>query len=181
MVDFSLWTPLQDSRINTIPLEAVAKLLEYPVVINNDENDDIIDEKIIMKNEELIIRNDSKNWAESVLLVASPLLEKSAPPTTLARALSRITQKYPTSPLVESLGPAITRCLKHNVDFGKSQDMRKLIQMFIAALYENTNGENLLRNYIVSVHGPGSDCPHPRVLNNLLAICVAAIFHRYNV
>lgn len=51
--------------------------------------------------------------------------------------------------------------------------------MFVAALYENNDGEQAIRDYISSVHGPGSDCPHPRVLPNLVSICVAAIFHRY--
>jgi len=48
----------------------------------------------------------------------------------------------------------------------------------VAALYENNDGEQAIRDYISSVHGPGSDCPHPRVLPNLVSICVAAIFHR---
>jgi len=51
-------------------------------------------------------------------------------------------------------------------------------QVFVAALYENNDGEQAIRDYISSVHGPGSDCPHPRVLPNLVSICVAAIFHR---
>lgn len=45
-------------------------------------------------------------------------------------------------------------------------------------MYENNDGEQAIRDYISSVHGPGSDCPHPRVLPNLVSICVAAIFHR---
>ena len=36
MVDFALWTPLQDERIPGAPLEAIAKLLEDPVVIEAD-------------------------------------------------------------------------------------------------------------------------------------------------
>lgn len=48
----------------------------------------------------------------------------------------------------------------------------------MAALYENNDGEQAIRDYISSVHGPGSDCPHPRILPNLVSICVAAIFHR---
>lgn len=30
-----------------------------------------------------------------------------------------------------------------------------------------------------SVHGPGSGCPHPRVLPNLVAVCLAAIFSNF--
>uniref|UniRef100_A0A0C9RW62 Cmip protein n=1 Tax=Fopius arisanus TaxID=64838 RepID=A0A0C9RW62_9HYME len=177
MVDFALWTPLQDERVNGAPLEAVAKLLEEPVPPEIDKSCD----KKILEAEEVQIQRDQRTWAESVLSVASPLLEKAAPPPALARALARLAHRHPRSPLVPALGPAITRCLKHTVDFGKSPDMRKLIQMFIAALFENNDGEQSIRDYIASVHGPGSDCPHPRVLPNLVAICVAAIFHRFEV
>ncbi|XP_024936133.1 C-Maf-inducing protein isoform X2 [Cephus cinctus] len=170
MVDFALWTPLQDERVAGAPLEAVAKLLEDPVP--DDESSKI-------SNEER--ETEDRSWAEAVLAVAAPLLEKAAPPPALARALARLAQRHPKSPLVLAQCPAITRCLKHTVDFGKSPDMRKLLQVFIAALHENNDGEQAIRDYIASVHGPGSDCPHPRVLPNLVSICVAAIFHRFEV
>ncbi|XP_072746856.1 C-Maf-inducing protein [Anoplolepis gracilipes] len=167
MVDFALWTPLQDERVAGAPLEAVAKLLEEP----STESDVKVEG----------IARDRRSWAEAVLSVVAPLLEKAAPPAALARALARLAQQHPRSQLVPMLGPAITRCLKHTVDFGKSPDMRKLLQVFVAALYENNDGEQAIRDYILSVHGPGSDCPHPRVLPNLVSICVAAIFHRFEV
>ncbi|XP_032681051.1 C-Maf-inducing protein-like [Odontomachus brunneus] len=169
MVDFALWTPLQDERVAGAPLEAVAKLLEEPAVESDSDG----------KTEEIV--RDRRNWAEAVLSVVAPLLEKAAPPPALARALARLAQQHPRSQLVPALSPAITRCLKHTVDFGKSPDMRKLLQVFVAALYENNDGEQAIRDYISSVHGPGSDCPHPRVLPNLVSICVAAIFHRFEV
>ncbi|KAM0726452.1 C-Maf-inducing protein [Formica fusca] len=169
MVDFALWTPLQDERVAGAPLEAVAKLLEEPST-DPDTNAKI----------EGTVR-DRRSWAEAVLSVVAPLLEKAAPPAALARALARLAQQHPRSQLVPMLGSAITRCLKHTVDFGKSPDMRKLLQVFVAALYENNDGEQAIRDYISSVHGPGSDCPHPRILPNLVSICVAAIFHRFEV
>ncbi|KAG7203152.1 hypothetical protein KM043_010271 [Ampulex compressa] len=173
MVDFALWTPLQDERVAGAPLEAVAKLLEEPSAEENEEKF----EKSAMEE----VRSDRRSWAEAVLSVAAPLLEKAAPPAGLARALAKLAQQHPRSPLVSLLSPAITRCLKHTVDFGKSPDMRKLLQVFVAALYESNDGEQAIRSYIASVHGPGSDCPHPRVLPNLVSICVAAIFHRFEV
>ncbi|XP_018403192.1 PREDICTED: C-Maf-inducing protein-like [Cyphomyrmex costatus] len=169
MVDFALWTPLQDERVAGAPLEAVAKLLDEPSV----EPD--LDER----TEEIV--RDRRSLAEAVLAVVTPLLEKAAPPVTLARVLTNLAQQHPRSQLVPLLIPAITRCLKHTVDFGKSPDMRQLIQVFIAALYENNDGEQAIRDYVSSIHGPGSDCPHPRVLPNLISICVAAIFHRFEV
>ncbi|EZA50676.1 hypothetical protein DMN91_004492 [Ooceraea biroi] len=171
MVDFALWTPLQDERVAGAPLEAVAKLLDEPSAEVDGAD---------AKTEEVVVC-DRRSWAEAVLSVVAPLLEKAAPPAALARALARLTQQHPRSQLVPMLSPAITRCLKHTVDFGKSPDMRKLLQVFVAALYENNDGEQAIRDYISSVHGPGSDCPHPRVLPNLVSICVAAIFHRFEV
>ena len=117
MVDFALWTPLQDERVAGAPLEAVAKLLDEPSV----EPD--LDGKI----EEVV--HDRRSWAEAVLAVVAPLLEKAAPPATLARVLAKLAQQHPRSQLVPMLSPAITRCLKHTVDFGKSPDMRKLLQV----------------------------------------------------
>lgn len=172
MVDFALWTPLQDERVAGAPLEAVARLLEEPEASEDTKNGK-------GDGPGLGEGRRGRSWAEAVFAVAAPLLEKVAPPPTLARALARLAQLHPRSPLVAALAPAITRCLKHTVDFGKSPDMRKLLQVFVAALYENNDGEKAIRDYIASVHGPGSDCPHPRVLPNLVSICVAAIFHRW--
>ncbi|XP_077278288.1 C-Maf-inducing protein [Temnothorax americanus] len=169
MVDFALWTPLEDERVAGTPLEAVIKLLDEPSAEVDSDG----------KTEEVV--RDRRSWAEAVLAVAAPLLEKAAPPAALAKVLARLAQQHPRSQLVPMLSPAITRCLKHTVDFGKSPDMRKLLQVFIAALYENNDGEQAIKDYISSVHGPGSDCPHPRVLPNLVSICVAAIFHRFEV
>lgn len=120
MVEFALWTPLQDERVAGAPLEAVAKLLEEPELDSDSKT-----------TEEIAVR-DRRNWAEAVLSVVAPLLEKAAPPPALARALARLAQQHPRSQLVPALGPAITRCLKHTVDFGKSPDMRKLLQVGIS-------------------------------------------------
>lgn len=118
MVDFALWTPLQDERVAGAPLEAVAKLLDEPSTELLDSDG---------KTEEVF--RDRRSWAEAVLAVVAPLLEKAAPPAALAKALARLAQQHPRSQLVPMLSPAITRCLKHTVDFGKSPDMRKLLQV----------------------------------------------------
>ncbi|XP_076665624.1 C-Maf-inducing protein isoform X2 [Andrena cerasifolii] len=171
MVDFALWTSLQDERVTAAPLEAVAKLLE-------DSEEPGKPEKA---EETSQYQNDRKHWAEAVLSVVCPLLDKVVLPVCLTRVLVKFAEQYPRSSLVSAVSPAITRCLKHTVDFGKSPEMRKLLQVFIAALYANEDGEQAVREYIASVHGPGSDCPHPRVLPNLVSVCVAAIFNRFEV
>ncbi|KAF7379406.1 hypothetical protein HZH66_014777 [Vespula vulgaris] len=177
MVEFALSTPLQDERVAGAAMEAVAKLLEAPWGSRSlIEQDDEEKEKIEVTKEE------EGSWALFILPVAAPLLERAAPPAALARVLARLVRQHPKFHLVKYLAPAITRCLKHTVDFGKSPDMRKLLQVFVAALYESNDGndgERAIREYIASVHGPGSDCPHPRVLPNLVSVCVAAIFHRF--
>lgn len=172
MVDFALWTSLQDERVSVAPLEAVAKHLEDSVVESPIE-------KNSEKSSEEISRyqNDRKHWAEVILSVVSPLLDKVALPVCLTRVLVKLAQQHPQSSLVTAISPAITRCLKHTVDFSKSLDMRKLLQVFIASLH--ASGEEAIRDYIASIHGSGSDCPHPRVLPNLVSVCVAAIFHRW--
>lgn len=115
MVEFALWTPLQDERVAGAPLEAVGKLLEEPESDSDGKAEEVV--------------RDRRSWAEAVLSVVAPLLEKAAPPAALARALARLAQQHPRSQLVPALSPAITRCLKHTVDFGKSPDMRKLLQV----------------------------------------------------
>jgi hypothetical protein len=160
------------------PLEAVAKLLEEPLVGERPEEERNGRLEDSSPEEEDTGEREARSWAEAVLNVAAPLLERVAPPPALARGLSRLVQRHPRSPLVLGLRPAVTRCLKHTVDFSKSLDMRKLLQVFIAALYENVDGELTIRNYVASVHGPGSDCPHPRIMPNLVSVCVAAIYNR---
>lgn len=172
MVDFALWTSLQDERVSVAPLEAVAKHLEDSVVESPIENNSEKSTEEISQ-----YQNDRKHWAEVILSVVSPLLDKVALPVCLTRVLVKLAQQHPQSSLVTAISPAITRCLKHTVDFGKSLDMRKLLQVFIASLYA-TGGEQAIRDYIASIHGSGSDCPHPRMLPNLVSVCVAAIFHR---
>lgn len=36
-----------------------------------------------------------------------------------------------------------------------------------------------MSTFVDSVHGFSSTCPHPRVLNNLISICLAATFSLY--
>ncbi|XP_076387311.1 C-Maf-inducing protein isoform X2 [Megachile rotundata] len=172
MVDFALWTSLQDERVTAAPLEAAAKLLDDSVTDDSDRMSEKSNEEISR------YQNDRKQWAEAILSVVTPLLDKVALPACLAKVLAKLAEQHPQSPLVFSISPAITRCLKHTVDFGKSPDMRRLLQVFLAALHASTEGEQIIRDYVAAVHGPGSDCPHPRVLPNLVSVCVAAIFHR---
>lgn len=150
----------QDERIAVTILETVGKLL--------DEKP-----KAIQK-----VETDAQGWAEVVLNVASPLLERVSLPSSLAITLIRLIEEYPRSQLVDALMPAITRCLKHIVDFGKSPHLKKLLQVYMAAIYDNDDGEAMLRDYISSLHGFRSDCPHPRMLPNLTNLSLGGIHNR---
>ncbi|XP_057337872.1 C-Maf-inducing protein-like [Microplitis mediator] len=177
MVDFALWTPLQDDRINATPLEAVAKLLNGSLLIKMNESQDNIKED--QESCEMASFNEQRNWAEAVLAVADPLLEKAPLPPVLAIALSRLVLQHPKSSLVPAITPAVTRYLKHSVESSKTPDMRKLCQIFVDALYQNS--EQSLRDYISYVHGPGSDCPHPRIIPNFISACIGGIFSFFEV
>lgn len=175
MVEFALWTPLQHERINATPLEAVTKLLDGSLLekMNESQNNIKEDEELC----EMASFNEQRNWAEAVLAVAAPLLEKVIPHPSLAKALSKLTQQYPKSSIVPAITPAITRYLKHSVEFSNTPEMRNLVQVFIYALYQN-DGEQSVRDYIRYVHGPGSGCPHLRIIPNLINACNGAIFNR---
>ncbi|XP_008556935.1 C-Maf-inducing protein [Microplitis demolitor] len=176
MVEFALWTPLQHERINATPLEAVTKLLDGSLLekMNESQNNIKEDEELC----EMASFNEQRNWAEAVLAVAAPLLEKVIPHPSLAKALSKLTQQYPKSSIVPAITPAITRYLKHSVEFSNTPEMRNLVQVFIYALYQN-DGEQSVRDYIRYVHGPGSGCPHLRIIPNLINACNGAIFNRF--
>lgn len=84
MVDFALWTSLQDERVTAAPLEAVAKLFE-----DSEESE---------KTKEISqCQTDRKQWVETVFSVVFPLLDKVAFPACLAKVLVKLTEQYPRS------------------------------------------------------------------------------------
>lgn len=47
-------------------------------------------------------------------------------------------------------------------------------------VYNDTiHKEIMLFFFVFSMHGPASACPHPRVLPNLVAVCLAAVYSLY--
>ncbi|XP_044515517.1 C-Maf-inducing protein [Gracilinanus agilis] len=65
------------------------------------------------------------------------------------------------------------------VDFGKCPRLRLFTQEYILALNELNAGMEVVKKFIHSMHGPTGQCPHPRVLPNLVAVCLAAIYSCY--
>jgi len=59
--------------------------------------------------------------------------------------------------------------------------MRRFVQDYIRVLYAHNDGPEAVSNFVRSGHGQGSACPHPRVLPNLVAVCLAAVFSIYEI
>jgi len=159
MVDLATSTPLQDHCIAQAPFQVISSLLSM-----------------------------EKQWAlphtvlEDLLATLSPLLETQQPTLEMCTAFSRHCQSHPRSSLVRGLFTTIVhRILKHNVDFGKHPYMRRFVQDYVRVLYAHNDGPEAVRNFVRSGHGLGSACPHPRVLPNLVAVCLAAVFSIYDL
>ncbi|KAK7789019.1 hypothetical protein R5R35_009972 [Gryllus longicercus] len=156
LVELATSTPLQDECVTNAPMEIVSRLLE------EDE------------------AWTSRGGSEQLTATLAPLLANTAPSPALCRFFSRHCAAHPRSPAVaERLTPVAQRILKHNVDFGKFPHMRRLVQDYICALHMQNGGDEVLRRFVASIHGPGSSCPHPRVLPNLVAVCLAAVFSSF--
>ena len=64
-------------------------------------------------------------------------------------------------------------------DFGKNPYMRRFIKDYVRVLYSHNDGPEAVCAFVRAAHGEGSACPHPRVLPNLVAVCLAAVFCIY--
>ncbi|KAK3799133.1 hypothetical protein RRG08_051408 [Elysia crispata] len=156
LIDVSLITPIQDASVYRFPLDLVSDLLQ--------ENDEFL----------------SKEFQETIIIALTPLLEKNHPTQEICDFFSKHCKDSPRSTLViELFTPVVHRILKHNTDFGKYPRMRYFVQEYIQALNCQNDGLKVVTSLVKSMHGPGSTCPHPRVLPNLVAVCLAAIYNCY--
>ncbi|CAH7055949.1 Cmip [Phodopus roborovskii] len=155
LVDMALTSPLQDDSINQAPLEIVSKLLSENTNLTTQEH-------------------------ESIIVAIAPLLENNHPPPDLCEFFCKHCRERPRSMVViEVFTPVVQRILKHNMDFGKCPRLRLFTQEYILALNELNAGMEVVKKFIQSMHGPTGHCPHPRVLPNLVAVCLAAIYSCY--
>ncbi|CAG5134304.1 unnamed protein product [Candidula unifasciata] len=156
LIDGSLMTPIQDPSVYRFPLDLVSDLLQ--------QNDEFL----------------SKELQESIIIALTPLLEKNHPTQEICEFFSKHCKNSPRSTLViELFTPVVHRILKHNTDFGKYPRMRTFVQEYIQALNCQNDGLKVVRALVKSMHGTTSTCPHPRVLPNLVAVCLAAIYNCY--
>ncbi|XP_041077202.1 C-Maf-inducing protein isoform X2 [Polyodon spathula] len=155
LVDMALSSPLQDDSIHQAPLEIVSKLLSENTKLSTLEH-------------------------ENIIAAIAPLLENNHPPPDLCEFFCKHCRERPRSMVViEVFTPVVQRILKHNMDFGKCPRLRLFTQEYILALNELNGGMEVVKKFIQSMHGPTGQCPHPRVLPNLVAVCLAAIYSCY--
>ncbi|XP_069822111.1 C-Maf-inducing protein isoform X3 [Dendropsophus ebraccatus] len=155
LVDMALTSPLQDDSIHQAPLEIVSNLLSENINLTTQEH-------------------------ESIIVAIAPLLENNHPPPDLCEFFCKHCRERPRSMVViEVFTPVVQRILKHNMDFGKCPRLRLFTQEYILALNELNAGMEVVKKFIHSMHGPTANCPHPRVLPNLVAVCLAAIYSCY--
>lgn len=145
--------PLQDECIHQVPLDIVSNMLS--------KADNTLPKAVV----------------EDVMNALVPLLEKNHPTPEICDFFSQHCKDNPRSSLVTSVfTPVVQRIMKHNMDFGKYPRMRIFVQDYILALNSHNDGHTAVQTFIQSIHGPASNCPHQRVLPNLVSISLAAIY-----
>lgn len=155
LVDMALSSPLQDESIHQAPLHIISTLLAENTNLGAQDH-------------------------ESIIVAIAPLLENNHPPPDLCEFFCKHCRERPRSMVViEVFTPVVQRILKHNMDFGKCPRLRLFTQEYILALNELNAGMEVVKKFIFSMHGPTGQCPHPRVLPNLVAVCLAAIYSCY--
>ncbi|XP_034051728.1 LOW QUALITY PROTEIN: C-Maf-inducing protein [Gymnodraco acuticeps] len=155
LVDMALSSPLQDESIHQAPLHIISTLLAENSHLSTQDH-------------------------ENIIVAIAPLLENNHPPPDLCEFFCKHCRERPRSMVViEVFTPVVQRILKHNMDFGKCPRLRLFTQEYILALNELNAGMEVVKKFVHSMHGPTGQCPHPRVLPNLVAVCLAAIYSCY--
>ncbi|KAL0279312.1 UNVERIFIED_CONTAM: hypothetical protein PYX00_000901 [Menopon gallinae] len=153
LVCSTLESPLQDDDIISVPVDIISKVL--------------------LEKEKWMDRE----MREEIIIALVPLLEKTAPSPEMFQFFSQHCLLHPRSPIVIDVYTSVVhRILKRTFDFGKSPYMRKFTADFMTALHSQNGGDEAIRKFILSLHGPNFECPHPRVLQNLVAVTLTAIF-----
>ncbi|CAL8262732.1 unnamed protein product [Merluccius merluccius] len=155
LVDMALTSPLQDESIHQAPLHIISTLLAENTKLSSQDH-------------------------ENIIVAIAPLLENNHPPPDLCEFFCKHCRQRPRSMVViEVFTPVVQRILKHNMDFGKCPRLRLFTQEYILALNKLNAGMEVVKKFVHSMHGPTGQCPHPRVLPNLVAVCLAAIYSCY--
>ncbi|GIX74859.1 c-Maf-inducing protein [Caerostris darwini] len=159
LVDFVLSTPLQEEGVYHLALSIISDAL--------------------IKGQTWMTRS----VAEEVIVTISLLLERTTPTSEICDFFCWHCRENPRSTVVLDIcTPIVQRILKHNMDFGKYPQTRVFVQEYFLALNCQNQGDAIIKDFVdklfcaCSMHGMGCKCPHPRVLQNIVNICVAAIY-----
>ncbi|GFQ83366.1 c-Maf-inducing protein [Trichonephila clavata] len=153
LVDMVLSTPLQDESVFHSALNIISD--------------------VVVKGQTWMTRS----VAEEVIVTISLLLERTTPTSEICDFFCWHCRESPRSTVVLDIcTPIVQRILKHNMDFGKYPQTRVFVQEYFLALNCQNRGDSIIKEFVDNMHGLGCKCPHPRVLQNLVNICVAAIY-----
>nr|XP_039253219.1 C-Maf-inducing protein-like isoform X1 [Styela clava] len=160
-------------------LQKLVKLtLDGPLYIDDTHNTllDIVS-NLISRNQDVV--NSVSN--ESLITTLAPLFEKNEPSIEICNFFTKHCRDCPRSRVViDMFMPVVLRILKYNTNYGKSMWLRTFVKEYIQALSMQNDGEEAVRAFVRNIHGPLSVCPHNRILNNLVAVCLAAIYDSFS-
>ncbi|CAK8687986.1 unnamed protein product [Clavelina lepadiformis] len=112
---------------------------------------------------------------EELVSILIPLVDRYQCSPKICDAFKKNYHQSPHSTIVISLfKPTIQDILRHK-DCKRWPWMKTFVFEYIRALNCQSNGIESVCNFIRSVHGPVSQCPHVLLLNNLVAVCLSAI------
>ncbi|XP_042894636.1 C-Maf-inducing protein [Parasteatoda tepidariorum] len=152
LVDMTLSTPLQDECLISSALNIISDVLS--------------------KGSSWMTRS----IAEEVIITVATIFEYSTPTSEICDFFCWHCRENPRSVVIlDIFTPIVEKILKHNMDFGKHLKTRLFVQEYILAVNCQNRGDRIIKEFIDGIHGPASICPHPRVVFNIVAICVAAI------
>ncbi|KAL4835707.1 hypothetical protein H8958_003396 [Nasalis larvatus] len=158
------------------------KIYKYKKVLSNPSRWEVVLKEIRTLVDMALtspLQDDSINQAP--LEIVSKLLSENTNLTTQEHEniIVHCRERPRSMVVIEVFTPVVQRILKHNMDFGKCPRLRLFTQEYILALNELNAGMEVVKKFIQSMHGPTGHCPHPRVLPNLVAVCLAAIYSCY--
>ncbi|EPY81767.1 c-Maf-inducing protein-like protein [Camelus ferus] len=161
---------------------AEKKIYKYKKVLSNPSRWEVVLKEIRTLVDMALtspLQDDSINQAP--LEIVSKLLSENTNLTTQEHEniIVHCRERPRSMVVIEVFTPVVQRILKHNMDFGKCPRLRLFTQEYILALNELNAGMEVVKKFIQSMHGPTGHCPHPRVLPNLVAVCLAAIYSCY--
>nr|XP_018670859.1 C-Maf-inducing protein-like isoform X1 [Ciona intestinalis] len=115
---------------------------------------------------------------EDLITALAPLVENNQPTHEICDFFIKHCRNAPRSLIVlDTFTQIVHRILKENVNFGKSSFLRLFVIEYIQALNCQNNPSEAIEKFLHRVHGPLSQCPHPRILSNLVSVCLSAIYH----